>query len=99
MRVPSFRAVVLAMLIQKVDALEGDGWSLGSLLGWFGGVAHLTSQSDVKWMWRVTLKISLFRWVAPPFQPRVGAFYMLRGVWLPNCLPLEGVNHIHTHMP
>jgi hypothetical protein len=54
-----------AMLIQKVEAPEGDGWSLGSLPGWFGGAAHLVSQSNVKLMWRVTLEISLFRWVAP----------------------------------
>jgi hypothetical protein len=62
---------VLAMLIQKVEAPEGDGWSLGSLPGWFGFTARLVSQSDVKLMWWVTLEISLFRWVAPPLQPEV----------------------------
>jgi hypothetical protein len=54
MSVPTFRAMVLAMLILKVETTEGDGWSLGSLLGWFGGAARPVSQSDVKWMWRVT---------------------------------------------
>jgi hypothetical protein len=71
MSVPAFRATVLAMLIQKVEAPEGDGWSLGSLPGWFGGAACLASKSDGKSLWRVTLKISLFRWVAPPLQPGV----------------------------
>jgi hypothetical protein len=48
-------------------------------------------------MWRVTLKISLFRWVAPPLQPGVGGLYTVWGVWLPSRLPLEGVNLIRTH--
>jgi hypothetical protein len=51
MSVPAFRAAVLAMLIQNVEAPEGDGWSLGSLLIWFGGAAHPVSQSDMKLMW------------------------------------------------
>jgi hypothetical protein len=71
MSVPAFGAVVLAMLIQKVEAPEREGWSLGSLLGWFGGASCPVSQSDVRSMWWVTLEISLFRCVAPPLQPRV----------------------------
>jgi hypothetical protein len=45
---------VLAMLIQKVEALEGGGWSLGSLPGWFGAAALSVSQSDGKLMWWVS---------------------------------------------
>jgi hypothetical protein len=48
MSVPAFGAAVLDILIQKVEAPEGEGWSLGSLLGWFGGVACPISQSDVR---------------------------------------------------
>jgi hypothetical protein len=65
MSVPTFEAVMLAMFIQKVEAPKGDGWSPKSLLGRFGGVARLVSHSDVKSMWWVSLKTSLFRWVAP----------------------------------
>jgi hypothetical protein len=54
MSVFAFGATVLAMLIQKVEAPKGDGWSLGSLLGWFGGAARPVSQSDEKSMWQVT---------------------------------------------
>jgi hypothetical protein len=54
MSVLAFGVAVLAMLIQKVEAPEGDGWSLGSLLGWFGGAARPVSQSDAKLMWQVT---------------------------------------------
>jgi hypothetical protein len=51
---PDFGVAVLAMLIQKVEAPEGDGCSLGSLQGWFGGAALPVLQSDVKSMWWVT---------------------------------------------
>jgi hypothetical protein len=61
MSVPTFGAVVLAMLIQKVEAPEGDGWSLESLPGQFDGVAPPISHGDVKSMWWVTLEISLLR--------------------------------------
>jgi hypothetical protein len=54
MSVPTFRAMVLDMLFQKVEAPEGDGWSLGFLPGWMGDAARPVSQSDVKSMWRVT---------------------------------------------
>jgi hypothetical protein len=54
MSVPTFRAMVLDMLFQKVEAPEGDGWSLGFLPGWIGDAARPVSQSDVKSMWRVT---------------------------------------------
>jgi hypothetical protein len=54
MSVPSFRAAVLAMLNQKVEASEGDGWSIGSLLDLFDGDACPVSQSDVKLMCKVT---------------------------------------------
>jgi hypothetical protein len=54
MSVPAFRATVLAMLIQKVEAPEGGGWSLGSLPGWFGAAALPISQSDGKLMWWVS---------------------------------------------
>jgi hypothetical protein len=40
MSVPAFKAAVLAMLIQKVEALEGESWSLRSLPGWFGGATR-----------------------------------------------------------
>jgi hypothetical protein len=63
--------MVLVVLIQKLEAPKGDGWSLGSLLGWFGGTTCPVSQSDMKLMCWVTLEISLFRWVAPPLQPGV----------------------------
>jgi hypothetical protein len=76
--IPSFGATGLASLIQKVEAPEGDGRSLGSLPGWFGGATRLTSQSVVKSMWQVTLRISLFRWVAPPLHHGVrGALYAM----------------------
>jgi hypothetical protein len=54
MSVPTFRAAVLAMFIQKVEAPEWDGWSLGSLPGWFGGAARPISQSDTKSVWKAT---------------------------------------------
>jgi hypothetical protein len=54
MSVLAFGVAVLAMLIQKVEAPEGDGWSLGSLLGWFSGAARPVSHSDAKLMWQVT---------------------------------------------
>jgi hypothetical protein len=69
--VPTFGTVVLDMLVQKVEAYEGDGWSLGSLQGWFSGAARPVSQSNVRSMWWVTLEISLFRRVALPLWPRV----------------------------
>jgi hypothetical protein len=59
MSIPAFRAVVLDMLLQKVEAPMGDGQLLRSLLGWFNGVARLTSQSSMTSMWWITLKISL----------------------------------------
>jgi hypothetical protein len=71
MSVPAFKTTMLAMLIQKVKAREGEGWSLRSLPGWFSGAAHPVSQSDMRSMWWVTLEISLFRWMAPPVQARV----------------------------
>jgi hypothetical protein len=52
--VPAFR-VVLAMLIQKVEAPEG-------MVG-RSGPSRVGSV--------ITLKIRLFRWVAPPLQPGV----------------------------
>jgi hypothetical protein len=54
MSVPTFEATVLATLIQKVEASEGGGWSLGSLPGWFSGAARPVSQSDAKLMWQIT---------------------------------------------
>jgi hypothetical protein len=54
MSVPAFGAVVLGMLIQKLEAPEGDGWSLESLVGRFSGATRPASHSDVKSMWRVT---------------------------------------------
>jgi hypothetical protein len=97
--IPSFGATGLASLIQKVEAPEGDGRSLGSLPGWFGGATRLTSQSVVKSMWQVTLRISLFRWWPLLFIMECGELYMLWGVWLPSRLPLEGVDRICTHGP
>jgi hypothetical protein len=54
MSVPAFGAVVLGMLIQKLEAPKGDGWSFESLAGRFGGAARPASHSDVKSMWRIT---------------------------------------------
>jgi hypothetical protein len=62
---------VLAMLIQKVEAPKGDGWSPESLPGRFDDATRPISHSDVKLMWWVSLETSLFRWVAPPLQPGV----------------------------
>jgi hypothetical protein len=62
---------MLSMFIHKMEAPEGEGWSLGSLSGWFGGAARPVSQSDVRSMRWVTLEISLVWWAASPLQPRV----------------------------
>jgi hypothetical protein len=51
-----------------VEVPEGEGWSLGSLLGGFNTVAHPVSQGDVRSMWWATIEISLFWWVAPALQ-------------------------------
>jgi hypothetical protein len=56
MSVSAFGAAVLAMLIKKVEAPKGDGWSLESLPGWFSGATRPVSQNSVKSMWRFTFR-------------------------------------------
>jgi hypothetical protein len=72
-------ATVLAMLIQKVEAPNGEGWSLRSLPGWFSSATHPVSQGNVRSMWWATLVISLFWLVAPRLHPGVvGPLYSTR---------------------
>jgi hypothetical protein len=52
----------------------------------------------MKSMWWVTLEISLFLGGWPLlFSLEWWGLYMVRGVWLPSHLPLEGVSHICTY--
>jgi hypothetical protein len=45
MSVLAFRVTLLATLIQKVEAPEGDRWSLRSLSGWFGVLLILSRKA------------------------------------------------------
>jgi hypothetical protein len=83
MSVLAFRAVVLAMLIQKVEATKGDAWSVGSLLGWFSGFTRPVSQSDVAgYIWRL---VCLVGW-SPFFSLESWGFiwYRVYGVIYPD---------------
>jgi hypothetical protein len=44
----------------------------------------------------ITPRISFFRLVAPPLQPRLVGPYLIRGVGFPDRLPLEETSHIHN---
>jgi hypothetical protein len=72
-----------------MEAPEGDGWSLGSLPGWFGG------DTRPVYFWGL---VCLGGW-PPFFSLEWWGLYMVWGVWLPNSLPLEGVDRIHIHRP
>jgi hypothetical protein len=76
-----------------------QGWLVTQVLpGQFGSAACPVSHSDVKLMWWVTLEISLFLGGWPLlFSLEWWGLYMVRGVWLPSRLPLEGVSHICTY--
>jgi hypothetical protein len=48
---------------------------------------------------RFAPKISSFVWVTSPLQSEVVGPYLVRGIWVPNHLPLEGTSHIQNFGP
>jgi hypothetical protein len=95
----AFRATVLAMLIHKVEAPEGEGWSLRSLLGWFGGAARPVSQSDMRSMCGLLKRLVYFCGWPLLFSLEWWSLYTVRGVWLPSRLLFDGADRIHIHGP
>jgi hypothetical protein len=88
MSAPIPEAVMLAMLIRRMEALEWDGSTPRSLLGW--------GKRGNGW---VTLGISCLGGWPLLFNLEWWGLYTVWCVLLPNYLPLEGVDRIHIHMP
>jgi hypothetical protein len=91
--------------------LEAPGWSdwmPGPILGRGGRRVAQTSgeilhahiyRNEEQRQCGLFLGSILFRLVAPPLQPRVVGSYLVRGVWFPNHLPLEGTSRIQNFRP
>jgi hypothetical protein len=64
-------------------------------VGWLDARVTLGSRQERNG--RVGFGISILgRWPLI-FSLEWWGLYTIRGVWPPSCLPLEGVNHIHSH--
>jgi hypothetical protein len=68
-------------------------------VGWFRGVTYSIQCSDMESTLWVTLGISFSGGWPLLFSLEWWGPYMVRGVWLPSRLPVEGVDRIHIHMP
>jgi hypothetical protein len=60
--------------------------------------AHVYHNEEERWC-RLLPGSVLFRLVAPPLQPKVVESYLVRGVWFPNHLLLEGTCCIQNFGP
>jgi hypothetical protein len=65
--------------------------------GWFSGVAHYVQRSDMELMLWVSLGIIFLCGWPLLFSLEWWGLDMVRGVWLPSRLLLEGVDRIHIH--
>jgi hypothetical protein len=75
---------------------QGGRWSWqlgGEIL-----LAHVYYNEDERWC-RLLLGLVLFRLVAPLLQPGVVGPYLVRGVWFPSHLLLEGTSRVQNFGP
>jgi hypothetical protein len=64
--------------------------------GWFRQVVKSCLPAPIIGWKKRKRGLVLFRLVAPPLQPGVLRLYLVRVVWFPNHLPLEGINRIQN---
>jgi hypothetical protein len=56
---------------------------------------HVYHNEEERWC-GLLLGLVLFRLVAPPLPPGVVEPYLVRGVWFPSHLLMEGISHIQN---